>query len=187
MSGTPAQPSSAWCPMLEDSRASAVSWHGCPPSTHTPEAALLSLGGSKEVQVVAAGWVCAALVRSGATFWSQRHELAERPGPREGRSQLALAPAAVTGALDAQNSPGAGPRGSLSSLRACAPPDLSSCTKEGVAAPQRCRLPAPRPSLGQAGASAARGGSVAAEAGQHPCHCCHCPARSHARPRTSGA
>lgn len=91
------------------------------------------------MRVVAAGWACAALVGWGATFWSQRHVPVEWPGPREGRSQLDLASVAVTRALDAWNSPGAGPQGSLSSPRARAPPgepNLSSCTKEGVAAPR---------------------------------------------------
>lgn len=46
MSGTPPQPP-AWCPMLEGSRASALSWEDVSPSTHALEAALLSLGGSR--------------------------------------------------------------------------------------------------------------------------------------------
>ncbi|EAW71560.1 hCG2045277 [Homo sapiens] len=66
-------------------------------------------------------------------------------------------------------------------------PNVSLCTKEWGTAPQRCQLPAPRPVPGQTGASAAHRGPAAAGVGLGPCHRCHCPTRSHAHPRRSGA
>lgn len=72
--------------------------------------------------MAAAGGVCAALVRwGGGTSWGDLLE-------------PALAPAAVTQALDAQDSPGV-------RLRVWPPPgepNLSSCTKEGLLPPKRC-------------------------------------------------
>lgn len=73
------------------------------------------------------------------------------------------------------------------SLCSSCEPNLSSCTKEWGTAPQRCQLPAPRPMQGQTGASAARQGPAAAGVGPGPCHCCHCPTRSRAHLRRSGA
>jgi hypothetical protein len=57
----------------------------------------------------------------------------------------------------------------------------------GGHSPAGAGFPAPRPSLGQAGASAARQGSVVAGVGLRPHHCCPCPAQSHARPQQSVA
>lgn len=109
MSGTPPQPSSARCPTLGDSRASALSWEDVSPSTHTPERT-----SSPEVGASRCRWWqqdgCVLRWCGGDDLLEPETGAGRKAWTGAGRSHLALAPAAVTRALDAQNSPGAGPR-----------------------------------------------------------------------------
>lgn len=71
--------------------------------------------------------------------------------------------------------------------RAAQEHSLSSRTKQRVTHPAGASSPAPRPSLGLAGASAALQGVAVAGAGLRPCRGCCCPARSRAHPGVSVA
>lgn len=183
--GTPLQPSPAWFPMPQTSRA------------HRPGEAGLDHSQTLRGGLVPHKWPSSLRWEQGGVGSGSRRGHLLEPETCAGREAEGGASATGCGPSSSESGStctetllGSDPE-AHSAARAQAPPaepNLSSCTKAGLTAPCRRALsPAPRPSRGRAGASAVRCGSAAAVAAPHPCHCCHCPVQSLAHPRASGA